>query len=86
MELFEHLIHFHCLGIKDEDLAAHSLQLELDEFVICQKPVELLGEESKLCKIPVTLESTELSTEDKKHFEVQYLLFRYYKCIFPCKG
>lgn len=63
-------------GIKDEDLAAHSLQIELDEFVICQKPVELLGEESKLCKIPVTLESTELSTEDKKHFEVQYLLFR----------
>uniref|UniRef100_A0A8C9FDJ1 HPS3 biogenesis of lysosomal organelles complex 2 subunit 1 n=1 Tax=Pavo cristatus TaxID=9049 RepID=A0A8C9FDJ1_PAVCR len=68
-----------CAGaqsIKDEDLAAHSLQLELDEFVICQKPVELLGEESKLCKIPITLESTELSTEDKKHFQVQYLLFR----------
>ncbi|XP_052542446.1 BLOC-2 complex member HPS3 isoform X5 [Tympanuchus pallidicinctus] len=65
-------------GIKDEDLAAHSLQLELDEFVICQKPVELLGEESKLCKIPITLESTELSTEDKKHFQVQYLLFRHF--------
>ncbi|XP_048811423.1 Hermansky-Pudlak syndrome 3 protein isoform X1 [Lagopus muta] len=63
-------------GIKDEDLAAHSLQLELDEFVICQKPVELLGEESKLCKIPITLESTELSTEDEKHFQVRYLLFR----------
>ncbi|XP_048796413.1 Hermansky-Pudlak syndrome 3 protein-like isoform X2 [Lagopus muta] len=63
-------------GIKDEDLAAHSLQLELDEFVICQKPVELLGEESKLCKIPITLESTELSAEGKKHFQVQYLLFR----------
>ncbi|XP_048799209.1 Hermansky-Pudlak syndrome 3 protein-like [Lagopus muta] len=63
-------------GIKDEDLAAHSLQLELDGFVICRKPVELLGEESKLCKIPITLESTELSTEGKKHFQVQYLLFR----------
>uniref|UniRef100_G1NEX7 HPS3 biosis of lysosomal organelles complex 2 subunit 1 n=1 Tax=Meleagris gallopavo TaxID=9103 RepID=G1NEX7_MELGA len=54
------------------------LQLELDEFVVCQKPVELLGEESKLCKIPITLESTELSTEDKKHFQVQYLLFRHF--------
>ncbi|XP_021249845.1 Hermansky-Pudlak syndrome 3 protein isoform X2 [Numida meleagris] len=63
-------------GTKDEDLAIHSLQLELDEFVICPKPVELLGEESKLCKIPITLESTELATEDKKHFQVQYLLFR----------
>uniref|UniRef100_A0A803XW65 HPS3 biosis of lysosomal organelles complex 2 subunit 1 n=1 Tax=Meleagris gallopavo TaxID=9103 RepID=A0A803XW65_MELGA len=52
--------------------------LELDEFVVCQKPVELLGEESKLCKIPITLESTELSTEDKKHFQVQYLLFRHF--------
>ncbi|XP_062355488.1 BLOC-2 complex member HPS3 isoform X2 [Cinclus cinclus] len=54
----------------------HPLQLELDEFIICQKPVELLGEESKLCEIPVTLESTELPTEDTKHFQVQYLLFR----------
>ncbi|NWW53210.1 HPS3 protein, partial [Pedionomus torquatus] len=51
-------------------------QLELDEFIICQKPVELLGEESKLCEIPVTLESTELPTEDTKRFQVQYLLFR----------
>ncbi|KAF1489789.1 Hermansky-Pudlak syndrome 3 protein, partial [Megadyptes antipodes antipodes] len=56
--------------------SAHTLQLELDEFIICQKPVELLGEESKLCEIPVTLESTELPTEDTKHFQVQYLLFR----------
>ncbi|KAF1535920.1 Hermansky-Pudlak syndrome 3 protein, partial [Eudyptula albosignata] len=56
--------------------STHALQLELDEFIICQKPVELLGEESKLCEIPVTLESTELPTEDTKHFQVQYLLFR----------
>ncbi|XP_053807154.1 BLOC-2 complex member HPS3 [Vidua chalybeata] len=63
-------------GVKDESPSTHPLQLELDEFVICQKPVELLGEESKLCEIPVTLESTELPTEDTKHFQVQYLLFR----------
>ncbi|NWR52678.1 HPS3 protein, partial [Regulus satrapa] len=56
--------------------STHPLQLELDEFVICQKPVELLGEESKLCEIAVTLESTELPREDTKHFQVQYLLFR----------
>ncbi|XP_071294414.1 BLOC-2 complex member HPS3 isoform X4 [Agelaius tricolor] len=63
-------------GVKDESPSTHPLQLELDEFIICQKPVELLGEESKLCEIPVTLESTELPTEDTKHFQVQYLLFR----------
>ncbi|NXS61097.1 HPS3 protein, partial [Brachypteracias leptosomus] len=56
--------------------STHTLQPELDEFIICQKPVELLGEESKLCEIPITLESTELPTEDTKHFQVQYLLFR----------
>ncbi|KFZ61232.1 Hermansky-Pudlak syndrome 3 protein, partial [Antrostomus carolinensis] len=54
----------------------HTLQPELDEFIICQKPVELLGEESKLCEIPITLESTELPTEDMKCFQVRYLLFR----------
>ncbi|XP_075572731.1 BLOC-2 complex member HPS3 isoform X2 [Pelecanus crispus] len=56
--------------------STHTLQLELDEFIVCQKPVELRGEESKLCEIPITLESTELPTEDTKHFQVRYLLFR----------
>ncbi|NWY52724.1 HPS3 protein, partial [Chionis minor] len=56
--------------------STYTSQLELDEFIICQKPVELLGEESKLCEIPITLESTELPTEDTKCFQVQYLLFR----------
>ncbi|NXJ48935.1 HPS3 protein, partial [Spizaetus tyrannus] len=56
--------------------STHTLQLELDEFIVCQKPVELLGEESKLCEIPITLESTELPTEDTKRFQVRYLLFR----------
>ncbi|NWX16923.1 HPS3 protein, partial [Aegotheles bennettii] len=56
--------------------STHTLQLELEEFIICHKPVELLGEESKLCEIPITLESTELPTENTKCFEVQYLLFR----------
>uniref|UniRef100_A0A8C8B1A3 HPS3 biogenesis of lysosomal organelles complex 2 subunit 1 n=1 Tax=Otus sunia TaxID=257818 RepID=A0A8C8B1A3_9STRI len=63
-------------GVKDEGPSMPALQLELDEFIVCQKPVELLGEESKLCEIPITLESTELPTEDTKHFQVRYLLFR----------
>ncbi|KFP05773.1 Hermansky-Pudlak syndrome 3 protein [Calypte anna] len=61
---------------RDKDPLTQSLQLEVDEFVICQKPLELLGEESKLCEIPITLESTELPTEDTKRFQVRYLLFR----------
>ncbi|XP_050164344.1 BLOC-2 complex member HPS3 isoform X2 [Myiozetetes cayanensis] len=65
-------------GVKDESPSTHTLQLELDEFIICQKPVELLGEESKLCEIPITLESTELPTEETKCFQVQYLLFRHF--------
>ncbi|NXC68554.1 HPS3 protein, partial [Anhinga anhinga] len=60
----------------DEGPSTHTLPLELDEFIVCQKPVELLGEESKLCGIPITLESTELPTEDTKCFQVRYLLFR----------
>ncbi|NXT91583.1 HPS3 protein, partial [Anhinga rufa] len=60
----------------DEGPSTHTLPLELDEFIVCQKPVELLGEESKLCGIPITLESTELPTEDTKCFQARYLLFR----------
>ncbi|NXX82111.1 HPS3 protein, partial [Urocolius indicus] len=58
--------------------STHTSQLELDEFIICHKPVELLGEESKLCEIPITLESMELPTEDTERFQVQYLLFRHF--------
>ncbi|XP_071668897.1 BLOC-2 complex member HPS3 isoform X2 [Patagioenas fasciata] len=67
-------------GVKDEGPSTHALQLELDEFIICQKPVELLGEESARCEIPVTLESTELPTEHTERFQVRYLLFR---CFTP---
>ncbi|XP_075617920.1 BLOC-2 complex member HPS3 isoform X1 [Balearica regulorum gibbericeps] len=66
------------VGVNDEDPSTGTSQLELDEFIICQKPVELLGEESKLCEIPITLESTELPTKDTKCFQVQYLLFRHF--------
>uniref|UniRef100_A0A8B9QDH1 HPS3 biogenesis of lysosomal organelles complex 2 subunit 1 n=1 Tax=Apteryx owenii TaxID=8824 RepID=A0A8B9QDH1_APTOW len=60
---------------RDEGPSTHTLQFESDEFVICQKPVELLGEESKLCEIPITLESTGLATEGTEYFQVRYLRF-----------
>ncbi|KAM6257867.1 BLOC-2 complex member HPS3 [Porphyrio hochstetteri] len=68
------------VGVNDEGPSTHTLQLDLDEFIVCQKPVELLGEESKFCEIPITLESTELPTKDTKRFQVRYLLFR---CFTP---
>uniref|UniRef100_K7G8T0 HPS3 biosis of lysosomal organelles complex 2 subunit 1 n=1 Tax=Pelodiscus sinensis TaxID=13735 RepID=K7G8T0_PELSI len=55
---------------------AFSSQLETDDFVICQRPMELLGEESRLCGILVTLESVALAKEDTECFQVRYLLFR----------
>ncbi|KAM4659270.1 BLOC-2 complex member HPS3-like [Amazona ochrocephala] len=67
-------------GVKDEGPSTHTLQLDLDEFIMCHKPAELLGEESKLCDIPITLEYTELPSEDTKRFQVRYLLFR---CFTP---
>ncbi|XP_030430210.1 Hermansky-Pudlak syndrome 3 protein isoform X1 [Gopherus evgoodei] len=63
-------------GVKDEVPSAFSSQLESDDFVICQKPVELCGEESRLCGILVTLESTGLAKEDTEYFQVRYLLYR----------
>ncbi|KAJ6669383.1 hypothetical protein lerEdw1_008192 [Lerista edwardsae] len=59
-------------GVKEE---GPSTQFETDDFVICQQPVELLGKESRLCGIPVTLESTVLASEDQ-NVQVQYVLYR----------
>ncbi|XP_055977364.1 BLOC-2 complex member HPS3 [Sorex fumeus] len=58
-------------GPRDE-----SLQLESDDFVFCQKPLELLGEKSEQCGLSVTLESTGLAEEKIKGFRVQHLLYR----------
>nr|XP_056706537.1 BLOC-2 complex member HPS3 [Euleptes europaea] len=55
--------------------ADFSQQPDCDDFVICQQPVELLGEESESCGIPVTLESTGLVSENP-HFQMQYILYR----------
>ncbi|XP_037381717.1 BLOC-2 complex member HPS3 isoform X2 [Talpa occidentalis] len=53
-----------------------TLQLESDDFVICQKPMELLGEKSEQCGVSVTLETIGLSDEKIKYFHVQHLLYR----------
>ncbi|XP_046540881.1 BLOC-2 complex member HPS3 isoform X2 [Equus quagga] len=53
-----------------------TLQLESDDFVICQKPMELLGEKSEQSGVSVTLESTGLADEKIKYFHVQHLLYR----------
>uniref|UniRef100_A0A8D0DWZ0 HPS3 biosis of lysosomal organelles complex 2 subunit 1 n=1 Tax=Salvator merianae TaxID=96440 RepID=A0A8D0DWZ0_SALMN len=59
-------------GGKDE---ADLIQIESDDFVICQQPVELLGEESRQCGISVTLESTGLGSEDS-YYQIEYILYR----------
>lgn len=53
-----------------------TLQLESDDFVICQKPMELLGKNSEQSGVSVTLESTGLDDEKIKYFHVQHLLYR----------
>ncbi|XP_029472377.1 Hermansky-Pudlak syndrome 3 protein isoform X2 [Rhinatrema bivittatum] len=67
-------------SLLDQVPAAPSSQFESDDFVICQRPMELLGEESKSSGISVTLESTGLGSEDAVCFQVQYILYR---CFSP---
>ncbi|XP_025145922.2 Hermansky-Pudlak syndrome 3 protein isoform X4 [Bubalus bubalis] len=59
-----------------EGISNETSQLESDDFVICQKPMELLGEKSKQSGISVTLESTGLADEKIKYFHVRHLLYR----------
>ncbi|KAM5291835.1 BLOC-2 complex member HPS3 [Ctenodactylus gundi] len=59
-----------------EGFSSESSQLESEDFVICQKPMELLGEKSEQSGISVTLESTGLADEKIKYVHVQHLLYR----------
>nr|XP_034988734.1 Hermansky-Pudlak syndrome 3 protein [Zootoca vivipara] len=59
-------------GVKEEPDAP---PFETDDFVICQQPVELFGEESRQCGISVTLETTGLVSEES-NFQLQYVLYR----------
>ncbi|XP_030072177.1 BLOC-2 complex member HPS3 isoform X1 [Microcaecilia unicolor] len=49
--------------------------LDLDDFVICQRPMELFGEESRSSGISFTLESIGLAKEDV-YIQIQYILYR----------
>ncbi|XP_063298547.1 BLOC-2 complex member HPS3 [Pelobates fuscus] len=49
---------------------------ELDDFVMCQRPVELVGEECKSCSVLVTPESTGLSTDLTRPSQVYHVLYR----------
>ncbi|XP_034517736.1 Hermansky-Pudlak syndrome 3 protein isoform X10 [Ailuropoda melanoleuca] len=65
-----------CLAYSEADVSNETLQLESDDFVICQKPMELLGEKSSQSGISVTLESTGLADEKTKYYHVQHLLYK----------
>ncbi|XP_013203298.1 Hermansky-Pudlak syndrome 3 protein isoform X2 [Microtus ochrogaster] len=58
-----------------EDVSNETSQLESD-FVICLKPMELLGEKCEQSGISVKLESTGLADEKAKYSNVQHLLYR----------
>uniref|UniRef100_A0A8I5NTB5 Hermansky-Pudlak syndrome 3 protein homolog n=1 Tax=Papio anubis TaxID=9555 RepID=A0A8I5NTB5_PAPAN len=60
----------------EEGISNEISQLESDDFVICQKPVELLGEKSEQSGLSVTLESTGLADEKRKYSHFQHLLYR----------
>ncbi|XP_032119585.1 Hermansky-Pudlak syndrome 3 protein isoform X6 [Sapajus apella] len=59
----------------EEGISNEISQLESD-FVICQKPLELLGEKSEQSGLSVTLESTGLADEKRKYSHFQHLLYR----------
>ncbi|XP_050634171.1 BLOC-2 complex member HPS3 isoform X3 [Macaca thibetana thibetana] len=60
----------------EEGISNEISQLESDDFVICQKPLELLGEKSEQSGLSVTLESTGLADEKGKYSHFQHLLYR----------
>ncbi|KAK2508623.1 hypothetical protein MC885_019173 [Smutsia gigantea] len=59
-----------------EGTSNETLHLESDDFVFCQKPIELLGEKSEQSGVSVRLESTGLAEEKIKYFHVQHLLYK----------
>ncbi|XP_063772025.1 BLOC-2 complex member HPS3 isoform X2 [Pseudophryne corroboree] len=63
-------------GNKDALSLTSSHPLECEDFVICDRPVELVGEECKPYNIIVTPESTGLSPDSQSSFYVNYMLYR----------
>uniref|UniRef100_A0A667I6E9 HPS3 biogenesis of lysosomal organelles complex 2 subunit 1 n=1 Tax=Lynx canadensis TaxID=61383 RepID=A0A667I6E9_LYNCA len=65
-----------CLAYSEAGISNETLQLDSDDFVICQKPVELLGEKSSQSGVSVTLESTGLDDKTIKYYHIQHLLYK----------
>ncbi|KAG8580855.1 hypothetical protein GDO81_007445 [Engystomops pustulosus] len=57
-------------------LVAPSQTLECEHFVLCHRPVELIGEDCKSCNISVTPEPAGLSPDAQSHCHVEYIMYR----------
>ncbi|XP_047420863.1 BLOC-2 complex member HPS3 [Sciurus carolinensis] len=60
----------------EEGTGSKTSQLEPDDFVICQKPTELLGEKSEQSGLSVTLESMGWADGSTEYCHVRHLLYR----------
>lgn len=63
-------------GKKDVLPLKSSHSLECEDYVVFDRPVELIGEECKSCSIVITPESTGLSVDPLTTFHISYLLYR----------
>ncbi|XP_075057998.1 BLOC-2 complex member HPS3 [Mixophyes fleayi] len=63
-------------GSRDALCLPSSHPLECEDFVMCDRPLELVGEECKPGNIVVTPESTGLSIDTQSPFYVNYMLYR----------
>ncbi|XP_036613507.1 Hermansky-Pudlak syndrome 3 protein isoform X4 [Trichosurus vulpecula] len=63
-------------GKKSDAYTLSASQLESEDFVICQKPAELLGEVSRQSGLSVTLESMGLNDEKASPSRVHPILYR----------
>ncbi|XP_072474363.1 BLOC-2 complex member HPS3 isoform X2 [Notamacropus eugenii] len=63
-------------GRKSDACTLSAPQLESEDFVICQKPTELLGEVSRQCGLSVTLESMGLNDEKASPSQLHSILYR----------
>ncbi|XP_053316881.1 BLOC-2 complex member HPS3 [Spea bombifrons] len=52
--------------------------LQPDDFVVCQRPVELTGEECKSCNVSVTPELTGLSSRSQSPSQVLHIMYRHF--------
>ncbi|XP_074047212.1 BLOC-2 complex member HPS3 isoform X2 [Macrotis lagotis] len=63
-------------GKKSDDYTLSAPQLEPEDFVICPKPTELLGEVSRQSGLSVTLESMEINDKKASPSQIHSILYR----------